>query len=57
MIDQLADPKATKLARSQLWIGEDGEPLGMTSLRSAAPPEYRPPAKWRMRPCRIVRVS
>jgi hypothetical protein len=57
VIADLADPKATKLARSQLWIDEDGEPLGTASLRSAAPSEYRPPGKWRMRPCRIVRVN
>ena len=58
MIDELADPRATKLARSQLWIDErTGEPLGTTSLRSAAPSEYRPPGKLRMRPCTILRVS
>ena len=56
VIHDLAHPNATKLARSQLWIDEDGEPLGTTSLRSAAPSEYRPPGKWRMRPCTILRV-
>ena len=57
MIRDVAELKATKLARSQLWIDEDGEPLGMTSLRSAAPSEYRPPGRWRIRPCTILRVS
>ena len=58
MIDELTDPKAVKLARSQFWIDEiTGEPLGTTSLRSAAPPEYRPPGKLRMRPCTILCVS
>jgi hypothetical protein len=57
-IDELADPKAVKLARSNLWIDErTGEPLGTTSLRSASPSEYRPSGKLRMRPCTILRVS
>ena len=57
MIRDVAELKATKLARSQRWIDEDGEPLGMTSLRSATPSEYRPPGRWRIRPCTILRVS
>ena len=58
MIRVVAELKATKLARSHLWVDErTGEPLGTTSLRSAAPSEYRPPGKWRMRPCTILRMS